>query len=132
MGTCSPSPCGNGGTGEGGAAGSSFVSNAIQYPEVVQPYNVGDVFVEFMPVIEIDRPANGARYKPGQVVDASWSCGLLGLLARAPNSRDQHERQQDQNDSRQAHVHGPRRRQPAQPPGERHRHLHGQGRGGGK
>ena len=75
MGKCSPAPCGNGGTGEGGAAGSSFVSKAIEYPEVVQAYNTGDVFIEFVPVIEIDRPANGAVYSPGQVVNASWSCG---------------------------------------------------------
>jgi hypothetical protein len=33
---CAPSPCGNGGTGAGGAGGSSFVSKAIEYPEVVQ------------------------------------------------------------------------------------------------
>jgi hypothetical protein len=75
MGTCSPTPCGNGGTGQGGAAGSSFVSKAIENPEIVQLYNTGDVFIEFVPVIEIDAPANGAVYAPGQVVDASWSCG---------------------------------------------------------
>jgi hypothetical protein len=75
MGTCGPSPCGNGGTGAGGAAGSSFVAKAIEDPEIVQAYNTGDVFIEFVPVIEIDRPTNGAVYSPGQVVDASWSCG---------------------------------------------------------
>jgi hypothetical protein len=74
MGTCSPSPCGNGGTGAGGAAGSSFVSKAIEAPEVEQLYNTGDVFIEFLPVIEIDTPANGAVYPPGKAVDASWSC----------------------------------------------------------
>ena len=75
MGTCSPSPCGNGGTGEGGAAGSNFVAKAIKDPEIVQLYNIGDVFIEFVPVIEIDTPANGAVYSPGKAVDASWSCG---------------------------------------------------------
>jgi hypothetical protein len=50
MGQCGPAPCGNGGTGAGGAAGSSFVSKAIEYPAVVQAYNTGDVFVEFVPV----------------------------------------------------------------------------------
>ncbi len=75
MGKCSPAPCGSGGTGQGGAAGSCFVSKVIEYPEVVQAYNTGDVFIEFVPVIEIDRPANGAVYSPGQVIDASWSCG---------------------------------------------------------
>ncbi len=75
MGKCSPAPCGNGGTGEGGAAGSSFASRAIEYPAVVQGVNTGDVLVEFVPVIEIDRPVNGAVYSPGQVVNARWSCG---------------------------------------------------------
>jgi hypothetical protein len=75
MGTCSPSPCGNGGTGGGGAAGSSFVSKAIEAPEMGEIYNTGDVFIEFVPVIEIDTPANDAVYSPGQDVDASWSCG---------------------------------------------------------
>jgi hypothetical protein len=32
------------------------------------------VFIEFWPVIEIDTPANGAVYSPGQAVDASWEC----------------------------------------------------------
>ena len=75
MGKCSPAPCGNGGTGAGGAAGSSFVSKRIEYPAAVQAYNTGDVFVEFVPVIEIDSPANGAVYASGKVVDARWSCG---------------------------------------------------------
>jgi hypothetical protein len=72
---CSPAPCGNGGTGGGGAAGSSFVSKAIEDPAVVQAYNTGDVFIEFIPVIEIDSPANGAVYRSGQAVTARWSCG---------------------------------------------------------
>ncbi len=76
MGSCSGASCnGNGGPGQGGAAGSSFVSNSIQDSEIVQAYNTGDVFIEFIPVIEIDAPANGAVYTSGQVVDASWSCG---------------------------------------------------------
>jgi hypothetical protein len=81
MGTCSPSPCGNGGTGEGGAAGSSFVSKAIEYPDAAHLFNTGDVFIEFVPAIEIDRPANGAVYSSGQVVDASWSCGYSSTTA---------------------------------------------------
>ncbi len=80
MGTCSGCN-GNGGTGAGGAAGSSFASNSIEYPEVVQAYNTGDVFIEFVPVIEIDTPANGAVYSPGQVVDANWSCGYSSSTA---------------------------------------------------
>jgi len=81
MGTCSPAPCGNGGTGGGGAAGSSFVSKTIEYPEIVQSYNTGDVFIEFVPVIEIDGPAIGAVYSPGQVADASRSCGYSSPTA---------------------------------------------------
>ncbi len=76
MGACSGADCnGNGGTSAGGAGGSSFIANAIQDPITGGGYNVGDVFIEFVPVIEIDAPANGAVYTPGQVVDASWSCG---------------------------------------------------------
>jgi hypothetical protein len=62
------------GAGAGGGAGSSFVANAIEYPTFTFPATSGDVFIEFYPVIEIDTPANGAVYSPGQVVDASWEC----------------------------------------------------------
>lgn len=82
MGTCSPAPCGNGGTGAGGAAGSSFVSKAIKDPFF--GFGSPDVFIEFLPMIEVDTPADGAVYSPGQVVDAAWSCedsvpGYLGV-----------------------------------------------------
>jgi hypothetical protein len=80
------SPCCGGpsfapGDGGGGGAGSSFVSNLIEYPEALGPYNTGDVLIEFVPVIEIDTPANGAVYSPGQVVEASWSCGYSSSTA---------------------------------------------------
>jgi hypothetical protein len=73
MGTCGPAPCTSGGTGAGGAAGSSFVSKAVKDPFF--GFGSADVSIEFVPVIEIDRPADGAVYSPGQVVDAAWSCG---------------------------------------------------------
>jgi hypothetical protein len=72
--TCSPTPCAGHTSGEGGGAGSSFVSDAIEYPTFTFATAVGDVFIEFWPVIEIDTPANGAVYSPGQVVNASWVC----------------------------------------------------------
>jgi len=78
--TCSPS-CGAAGGGGGGAAGSSFVSNAIEYPEFTSAEGVGDVFIAFVPAIEIDTPANGAVYTPGQVVNASWGCGYDATFA---------------------------------------------------
>jgi len=53
--TCSPN-CGAWGGG-GGGGGSSLLSNAIQYPDSSRPAQAtGDVFVAFVPVIEIDRP----------------------------------------------------------------------------
>ena len=48
--------------------------------------NVREVFIRFVPVIEIDAPANGAVYSPGQVVDASWSCGFDGFTALGPGN----------------------------------------------
>lgn len=72
--TCSPTPCAGHTSGEGGGAGSSFVSNAIEYPTFTYYGGANDVVIEFWPVIEIDTPANGAVYSPGQVVDASWAC----------------------------------------------------------
>ena len=75
MGSCSGMSCnGNGGAGEGGGAGSSFVSDAIEYPTFTFAQSPGDVYIEFWPIIEIDTPANGATYSPGQVVDAQWEC----------------------------------------------------------
>ncbi len=79
MGSCSGTSCpGNGGSGQGGGAGSSFASNAIQYPTFTFAGNTGDVYVEFWPIIEIDTPANGAVYSPGQVLDAQWECDGYG------------------------------------------------------
>ncbi len=82
MGTCSPAPCGSGGAGGGGAAGSSFVSKEVKDPFF--GFGSADVLIEFVPVMGIDRPADGAVYSPGQVVDAAWSCvnsvpGYLGV-----------------------------------------------------
>ncbi len=71
---CSPTPCSPVNSAEGGGAGSSFVANAIEYPTFTFPATSGVVFIEYWPVIEIDTPANGAVYSPGQVVDASWDC----------------------------------------------------------
>jgi hypothetical protein len=44
------------------------------------------VFIKFVPVIEIDAPANGAVYTPGQSVDASWSCGFDPATALGPGN----------------------------------------------
>ncbi len=70
--------CGNAaGGGQGGGGGSSFAANAVHDPRAPGVLaNVREVFVKFVPVIEIDVPTNGAVYRPGQVVDASWSCGF--------------------------------------------------------
>ncbi len=84
--SCSPSPCQAESNGEGGAAGSSFVSKQIKYPEIRLVYGVGDVLIELVPVIEIDTPANGAVYSPGQVVDARWSCSYSSTTELGCNS----------------------------------------------
>jgi hypothetical protein len=72
--------------GQGGAGGSSFVSKKVLYPSLGGAAATGKVFVRFAPAVEIDAPANGAVYSPGQVVYARWSCQLVdpivGTLAQ--------------------------------------------------
>ena len=70
-------PCNSAGSGEGGAAGSSFFARRVVYPlDSGLLGNTGQVFIKFVPTIQIDTPRNGAVYRPGQVVDAKWSCGF--------------------------------------------------------
>ena len=68
--------CGGAGSGQPGGGGSSFTSSQTMDPvdesNLVGPGN-GEVVI--VPAIEIDAPASGAVYTPGQVVSASWSCG---------------------------------------------------------
>jgi hypothetical protein len=72
--------CNDANSGQGGGAGSSFVSNQMVDPLDESPFlGAGSGTVVMVPVIEIDAPANGAVYTPGQVVDASWGCGFDGL-----------------------------------------------------
>jgi hypothetical protein len=72
-GTCGT--CNAAGSGQGGAAGSSFVSNQAMDPvDESLLYGAGNGTVIIVPVIEIDAPASGAVYAPGQVIDASWAC----------------------------------------------------------
>lgn len=79
--------CNDAGPGQGGAGGSSFAANAVQFPRAPGVLgNTGDQFVKFVPVIEIDAPANGAVYAPGQTVDASWSCGFDGATGLGPGN----------------------------------------------
>jgi hypothetical protein len=66
--------CNSASDGQGGAAGSSFVSNKVLYPVLGTALAVGEVIVRFSPVIEIDVPADGAVYAAGQRLDATWSC----------------------------------------------------------
>jgi hypothetical protein len=83
-GTSPPSsaPCNAAGAGQGGAGGSSFAANAVQFPRAPGVLgNTGDQFIKFVPAIEIDTPANGAVYAPGQSVNASWSCGYDAATA---------------------------------------------------
>jgi hypothetical protein len=88
--TCNSSPggaCNDAGGGQGGAGGSSFAASQLQFPNAPGVLgNTGDVFIKFVPVIEIDAPANGAVYSPGQMVDASWSCGYDPATALGPGN----------------------------------------------
>jgi hypothetical protein len=87
---CVSSPggaCNDAGGGQGGAGGSSFLASQVLYPRVnFGAMGTGVPFIRFVPAIEIDSPANGALYSPGQVVDAAWSClavdPLEGSLAQ--------------------------------------------------
>lgn len=81
------SACNDAGSGQGGAGGSSFAANQVQFPRAPGVLgNTGDVFIKFIPAIEIDSPADGAVYAPGQVVNASWSCGYDAATALGPGN----------------------------------------------
>jgi hypothetical protein len=71
--------CNSAGYGQGGGGGSSFVSTKTQDP-IDEEYLKGDGagVVVVVPAVEINSPANGAVYSPGQVVQASWGCGYDG------------------------------------------------------
>jgi hypothetical protein len=80
-------PCNAAGGGQGGAGGSSFVANRVQYPKAPGVLgSTGQVFIKFVPAIEIDTPANGAVYTRGQLVNASWSCGYDAATALGPGN----------------------------------------------
>jgi hypothetical protein len=72
--------CNGAGSGQGGGGGSSFVSKKMQDPTdeslVQQAWNG---WAAIVPVLEIDVPANGAVYKPGQIERARWSCAYDGV-----------------------------------------------------
>ena len=71
--------CNGAGVGLTGGGGSGFTSNQTMYPvDESNLLGVGNGTVVIVPAIEIDAPARGAVYTPGQVVDASWSCGYDG------------------------------------------------------
>ena len=81
--TCS---CGNdAGGGQGGAGGSSFAANQVQFPRAPGVLgNVRDVFIKFVPVIEIDAPSQRRRLRAGAVPsNASWSCGFDAVPRRS-------------------------------------------------
>ncbi len=88
--TCISNPggaCNDAGGGQGGAGGSSFAANQVQFPNA--PGVLGstrDVFIKFVPAIEIDVPVNGAVYTPGQLVNAIWSCGFDGATGLGPGT----------------------------------------------
>jgi hypothetical protein len=67
--------CNGASSGLPGGGGSSFTS--VQTMDPVDESNLvgtGNGLVIIVPTIEIDAPANGAVYAPGQVVNASWAC----------------------------------------------------------
>ncbi len=71
-------PCYDPSPGTGGGGGASFESNQMQAPYIDDgiPGPAGQVTIA--PIVEIDAPLGGADYTPGQVVEASWSCGGSG------------------------------------------------------
>jgi hypothetical protein len=72
--------CNGAGSGQGGGAGASFVSNRAMDPvDESLLYGAGNGTVYIVPVIEIDSPAGGVVYSPGQVVKASFACGYDGV-----------------------------------------------------
>jgi len=79
--------CNAAGSGQGGGGGSSFVSSKTQDP-IDEEYlkGDGDGVVYVVPAVEINSPANGAVYLPGQVVNASWSCGYDGKTGLGASS----------------------------------------------
>ena len=70
---CAGSPCANTG-GQGGAAGSSFVSASALSWAPVGHSPTSSPSVTIAPVIEISAPAGGAVFAVGQPVGVSWSC----------------------------------------------------------
>lgn len=67
--------CNGAGSGLEGGGGSSFTSNkSIDPIDESSLTDTGAGIVIIVPVIEIDAPANGAAYTPGQVVHANWAC----------------------------------------------------------
>jgi hypothetical protein len=71
---CVASTCDTFYSGEGGGGGSSFVAASATLETGSAGNSALAPSVTFTPQIEIDTPANGATYSPGQVVDAAWSC----------------------------------------------------------
>ena len=71
--------CNGASYGQGGGGGASFVTSKASAP-IDEEYltGSGDGIVVIVPAVEIDAPANGATYVPGQLVHASWSCGYDG------------------------------------------------------
>lgn len=67
-------PCYNPSGGMSGGGGSSFFANSVLGP-FTQDGPEGTPSMTFTPIVEIDSPASGAVYKPGQVVHAQWECG---------------------------------------------------------
>ena len=59
--------------------GSSFIGNSVLYPgpTIIGGLGTGVPHIRIALVMEIDAPANGAVYSPGQVVDANWSCSQV-------------------------------------------------------
>ena len=70
-----PSGCYDPSPGMSGGGGASFESNQIEAPYIDDGIPAPAGSITIAPIVEIDAPANGATYTPGQVVDASWSCG---------------------------------------------------------
>jgi hypothetical protein len=67
--------CNGASNGQGGGGGSSFVSNQMMDPvDQQQALSQWNGAANLVPAIEIDTPANGAVYAPGQVIAANWSC----------------------------------------------------------
>jgi len=63
----------------GGGAGSSFISSRVLDPGIVSIGLTGSgvPYIQIAPIVQINAPAGGAVYKPGQAVTANWSCSLV-------------------------------------------------------